>query len=281
MLAIMSAMLFAALNQTIVGTALPKIISELEGINYYSWVFTAFMLTSSVTVILVGKLSDIYGRKIFILIGIGIFTLGSFLCGLSDSMIKLILFRGLQGFGAGMIMTTSFAVIGDLFSPRERGKWQGLMTSIFGISSVLGPTLGGWIVDNADWHWVFWVFLPIGIIAFLMILLLYPSHVTRSTESIDYYGSLFITLTIIPLLLALTWGGKNYNWGSLPIISLFICTFIALMLFIYTEKRTANPVLPLSLFKNNIFSLSNIIGFVLGIGMFGAIMYMPFFLQGY
>ena len=280
MLAVMSAMLFAALNQTIVGTALPKIISELHGINYYSWVFTMFMLASSVTAILVGKLSDIYGRKIFILVGIGIFTLGSFLCGLSDTMVQLIIFRGIQGFGAGMIMSTSFTVVGDLFSPRERGKWQGLMTSIFGVSSLIGPTLGGWIVDNADWHWVFWVFLPVGVIAFLMILIIYPSHTVKTKEPIDYFGSLFISLTIIPLLLALTWGGNEYAWSSTPIVTLFIFAFIAFFFFFYTEKRVASPVLPLDLFKNKIFTISNIVNLIIGIGMFGTIMYMPFFIQG-
>ncbi|WP_077213201.1 MDR family MFS transporter [Bacillus dakarensis] len=280
MLAVMSAMLFAALNQTIVGTALPRIISDLDGINYYSWVFTMFMLTSSVTAILVGKLSDIYGRKIFMLIGIGIFTIGSFLCGLSESMIQLILYRGIQGFGAGMIMSTSFTVVGDLFSPRERGKWQGLLTSIFGISSLLGPTLGGWIVDNADWHWVFWVFLPIALVAFCMILFIYPKQAAKTKEPIDYFGSLFISLTLVPMLIALSWGGNNYAWSSSMIIFLFICSLVGFILFIYTEKRVSSPVLPLSLFKNKVFSLSNGIGFILGMGMFGAIMYMPFFVQG-
>ncbi|MBS4214705.1 MDR family MFS transporter [Neobacillus rhizophilus] len=280
MLSVMSAMLFASLNQTIVVTALPTIISDLNGINYYSWVFTMFMLASSVTSILVGKLSDIYGRKIFILIGISVFTIGSFLCGLSDSMIKLILFRGIQGFGAGMIMSTAFTIVGDLFSPRERGKWQGFMSSVFGISSMCGPTIGGWIADNADWHWVFWVFLPLGIVAFLMILFIYPSQAVKTKESIDYYGSLFISLTIVPLLLALTWGGRNYGWISSIIIFLFVCSACAFLFFIYSEKRASSPVLPLSLFKNDIYSLSNFIAFLLGMGMFGTIMYMPYFIQG-
>ncbi|WP_163100882.1 MDR family MFS transporter [Peribacillus alkalitolerans] len=280
MLAIMSAMLFAALNQTIVGTALPKIIATLGGMEYYSWVFTMYMLTSSVTAILVGKLSDIYGRKPFILVGIGIFTVGSFLSGLSNDIIQLIIFRGIQGLGAGLIMSTSFTAIGDLFSPRERGRWQGLMTSVFGLASVFGPTLGGWIVDNSDWHWVFWVFLPVGLIAFFMIMVLFPKVEAKQKEPIDFLGSIMITLTIVPLLLAFTWGGKDYDWISMPILSLLIGTLIALSLFIFVEKRAKSPVLPLGLFKNEIFTLSNIIGFILGFGMFGAIMYMPFFIQG-
>lgn len=280
MLAAMSAMLFAALNQTIVGTALPHIISELKGMNYYSWIFSIYMLCSSVTAILVGKLSDIYGRKLFILIGIGVFTTGSFLCGLSNSMIMLIIFRGIQGMGAGMIMPTSFAIVGDLFSPRERGKWQGLMTSIFGVSSMIGPTMGGWIVDNADWHWIFWVFLPVGIIAFLMIWIIYPKYERNVTKIIDYYGSLFITLTLIPFLLAITWGGKEYSWFSPQIILLFSCAVLFFSLFIFAEKKSPNPVLPLSMFKNAIISKTSIIGFILGLGMFASVMYMPFFVQG-
>lgn len=280
MLAIMSAMLFAALNQTIVGTALPTIISDLGGIEYYSWVFTIFMLTSSVTAILVGKLSDMYGRKPFILIGIGVFTLGSFLNGLSGSIIELIAYRGIQGFGAGMIMSTSFTAVGDLFAPRERGRWQGLMSGIFGLASVFGPTLGGWIVDNAEWHWVFWVFLPFGLVAFIMIWKLFPSQQVQEKKKVDYLGSLMLSLTIIPLLLAFTWGGNDFEWASFQIIGLFVLTGASLIFFIVTEKKAANPVLPLHLFKNDIFTLSNIIGFILGAGMFGAIMYMPFFIQG-
>lgn len=280
MMAVMAALLFASVNQTIVGTALPKIIADLGGFEYYSWIFTIYMLTTSITAILVGKLSDIYGRKPFILIGIGIFMVGTFMSGLSESIVDLIIYRGVQGFGAGMIISSAFTVIGDLFSPRERGKWQGIMSGVFGISSVLGPTLGGWIVDNADWHWVFWVFLPLGLVAFIMIWRLYPSMEKGEKEPVDYFGSLFLTLTIIPLLLASSWGGVQYKWSSLPIILLFIWTIISLIIFLMVERKVKSPVLPLHLFKNSIFSLSNIIGFLLGAGMFGAVMYMPFFIQG-
>ncbi len=280
MIAIMSAMLFAALNQTIVGTALPRIVSELGGIQYFNWVFTIFMLTSSVTAILVGKLSDIYGRKPFILIGIGIFIVGSLLCGTAESIIHLIIYRGIQGFGAGMIMSTAFTAVGDLFPPRERGRWQGLMGSVFGLASVFGPTLGGWIVDHIHWKWVFWVFLPFGIVAFLLILSLFPSVERKPAEKIDYAGSILITFIIVPLLLAFSWAGTKYAWDSPMIIGLFITSIMSFFLFIQVEKRAKSPVLPLSLFKNDIFTLSNIIGFMLGAGMFGAIMYMPFFIQG-
>ncbi|MQR96832.1 MDR family MFS transporter [Fictibacillus phosphorivorans] len=280
MLSIMSAMLFAALNQTIVGTSLPKIIADLGGIEYYSWVFTIFMLTSSITAILVGKLSDIYGRKPFILLGIGVFTAGSLLCGISGSILELILFRGVQGFGGGMIMSTAFTAVGDLFPPRERGKWQGIMSSVFGLASVFGPTLGGYIVDHFHWHWVFWIFLPFGFVAFAAIYFLFPSVQRKEKESIDYTGSLLLTLTMVPLLLSFTWAGNQYDWVSPEIIGLFTVTIVAFFLFVATEKRVSSPVLPLDMFKNKVFTVSNIIGFFLGAGMFGSIMYMPFFIQG-
>jgi len=280
MLAVMSALLFASLNQTIVGTALPRIVSDLGGFEYYSWIFTVYMLAASVTSILTGKLSDIYGRKPFILVGLAIFIIGTFLNGLAENIIQLIIYRGIQGFGGGMIMSTAFTAVSDLFSPRERGRWQGILGAVFGLSSVFGPTLGGWIVDHTDWHWIFWVFLPFGIIAFFLILSLFPSVETKEKEPIDYAGSIFLTLTIVPMLLAFSWAGTKYEWDSWQIISLFTFSAIALGLFILAEKKAKSPVLPLQLFKNSIFSLSNAIGFLIGLGMFSTIMYMPFFVQG-
>lgn len=280
MIAIMAAMLFAALNQTIVGTALPRIISDLGGLDYYTWVFTIYMLTSSITMILVGKLSDIYGRKPFILIGIAIFTTGSFLSGLSGNIFELIIFRGIQGFGAGMIMSTAYAAIGDLFVPRERGRWQGLMSANFGLASVFGPALGGYIVDHAPWHWVFWIFLPFGFVAIALIWKLFPSIESNKTKTIDYAGSIFLTLTIVPLLLAFSWAGTTYAWASAQILGMFIASVAAFTLFILIERKASNPVLPLFLFKNSIFTVANVVGFIMGAGMFGAIMYMPFFVQG-
>jgi EmrB/QacA subfamily drug resistance transporter len=280
MVAIMAAMLFAALNQTIVGTALPRIIAELGGMDYYSWVFTIYMLTSSVTAILVGKLSDMYGRKPFILLGIGLFVIGSFMNGTSSDIVQLIVYRGLQGFGGGMIMSTAYTAIGDLFAPRERGRWQGLMSSVFGLASVFGPTLGGYIVDHAPWHWVFWVFLPFGIVAFALIWTLFPSVPRKETAPVDYFGSLFLTVTMVPMLLAFSWAGSKYAWGSGQIIGLFGFSAVALVIFIFVEKVVKSPVLPLHLFKNSIFTVSNMAGFTMGAGMFGAIMYMPFFVQG-
>ncbi|MGM0881001.1 MAG: DHA2 family efflux MFS transporter permease subunit [Bacillota bacterium] len=280
MIAVIAALLFAALNQTIVSTALPRIIERLGGMEYYSWVFTVYMLTSSITTILVGKLSDIYGRKPFILTGIGLFLVGSFLCGTSHDIVQLIMYRGIQGLGGGMIMSTAFSAVGDLFSPRERGRWTGIMSGAFGLSSLFGPTLGGYIVDHTEWHWVFWVFLPFGFIAFFMILFMFPKTERKTGEAVDYLGSLFLTLTMVPMLLAFSWAGSKYDWDSGTILLLFGGAMAALILFIFTELKVKSPVLPMHLFRNSIFTVSNLAGFLLGAGMFGAIMYMPWFIQG-
>lgn len=280
LIAIMVSLLFVSLNQTIVGTALPRIVADLGGMDLFNWVFTIFMLTSSVTAILVGKLSDIYGRKRFIITGLLLFITGSFLCGTAKTIIQLILYRGLQGFGGGMIMSTAFTSVGDLFPPRERGRWQGLMSASFGLASVFGPTLGGYIVDHWDWHWVFWVFLPFGLVALVLIFRLFPSTSGQRREKVDYLGSLFLTLTIVPMLLAFSWAGDRYDWLSSEILGLFGFTLIALAAFLWIEAQAASPVLPLDLFRNSTFTISNAIGFLTGMGMFGTIMYTPFFVQG-
>ncbi|MCM3339298.1 MFS transporter [Paenibacillus sp. MER TA 81-3] len=280
MMAIIAAMFFSAINQTIVGTALPRIIAKLGGMGYYTWVITIYMLTSTIATILVGKLSDIYGRKPFILSGIIFFMIGAFLSGTSADIIQLIIYRGIQGIGAGIIMATAFTAVGDLFAPRERGKWTGVMTAVFGFSSVIGPALGGYIVDHMDWKWVFWIFLPLGIVAFFMILILFPKVERKQSESIDYAGSLFLTLTIVPLLLAFSWAGTQYAWGSPQIILLFAGTLVSLLIFLFVQTRVKSPVLPLSLFKNSVVTISNVIGFLMNAGMMGALIYIPFFVQG-
>ena len=280
MAAIITSMFFASINQTIVGVALPSIIARLGGMEYYTWIITIYFLAATVSTILVGKLSDIYGRKYFILSGIVIFMCGAFLAGTSTDVIQLIIYRGVQGTGAGIIMATAFTAIGDLFSPRERGRWSGLMSAVFGLSSVLGPSLGGYIVDYLAWHWVFWLFLPLGFIAFFMILFLFPRVERQESQSIDYTGSLFLTLTIVSLLLAFSWAGTKYPWGSSVIIELFAAAFTALALFIFTETRVRTPVLPLDLFKSSVVTISSIISFIMNAGMMGALIYMPLFVQG-
>lgn len=280
MIAIMAVLLFSALNMTIVGTALPKIVSAIDGIEYFEWVFTIYMLTSSITAILVGKLSDIYGRKVFILVGIIIFSLGSLLSGFSADIIQLIIFRGIQGFGGGMLMSVSFATVGDLFSPRERGRWQGALGGVFGVASLFGPTLGGVIVDHFKWSWIFWIFLPIGIVAFILIAKLYPNVEKKEKERVDYLGSFVLSVVIITLLLGFSWADSKYAWDSIQIVGLFTVSILSLALFLYIETKVKSPVLPLHLFKNSVFAISNVVAFLLGMGMFSVIMYIPFHVQG-
>jgi EmrB/QacA subfamily drug resistance transporter len=283
MIAILTSLFFAAINQTIIGIAMPRIIAKLGGMDYYSWAITIYLLTSTVSSILVGKLSDIYGRRPFLLLGISIFMIGAILSGFATDIFQLISFRAIQGAGAGIIMSTVFTAVGDLYEPRERAKWSGVMSAVFGISSVAGPLLGGYIVDHLDWHWVFWIFLPLGVIAFILILINFPKGTKRTGESVDYWGSFFLTSTIVPLLLAVSLAGdgpNKYAWGSWQIIGLFAITIVALIFFIWIQTRVKSPVLPLGLFKNSIFTVSNLVTFFLNAGMMGAIIYVPFFVQG-
>ena len=237
MIAVMAAMFFAAINQTITSTAMPRIIAILDGMDYYTWTINIYLLTSTIATILVGKLSDMYGRKPFILIGILLFMIGAFLTGTSHDVFQFITYRGIQGVGAGIIQSTAFTVVGDLFAPRERGKWMGLMTAVFGFSSVLGPTLGGYLVDHIDWHWLFWIFLPLGVVAFIMIMVLFPKVDRKPGQHIDYMGSLFLTIAIVPLLLAFSWAGTEYAWGSVQILGLLAVTVVAAAIFIFIESR--------------------------------------------
>lgn len=280
MIAIMAAMFFAAINQTIVSTAMPRIISILDGMDYYTWTINIYLLTSTIATVLVGKLSDMFGRKPFLLIGILLFMAGAFMTGTSDNVFQFITYRGIQGIGAGIIQSCAFTAVGDLFAPRERGKWMGFMTAIFGFSSVLGPTLGGYLVDHMDWHWLFWIFLPLGIVAFIMILTLFPKMERKPGESIDYIGSLFMTTTIVPLLLAFSWAGTEYAWGSAQILGLLAATVVSAVIFVLVELKVKNPILPMHLFKNGVVTISNVIGFIMNFGMMGALIYLSFFVQG-
>src|SRR5699024_6099504 len=212
------------------------------------------LLTMAVASVLVGKLSDIFGRKPFILAGIGLFTTGALLSGFSINIFYLITFRGITGLGAGIIMSTSFTAVGDLYLPRERARWTGLMSGIFGVASVLGPLMGGYIVDHLNWQWVFWFFLPLGIVAFVMIASLFPKVPRRKGETIDWFGSAFLTVTVVALLLAFSLAGSGpgeYAWTSWQILGLFGLTLFSLAAFIITETKVNSPVLPLPLFKND------------------------------
>jgi EmrB/QacA subfamily drug resistance transporter len=277
----MLAMFLASLDQTVVGTAMPRIITDLGGFSHYTWVTTVYIITSAVAIPITGKLTDMYGRKFFYIAGLGIFILASFLCGLSNSMTQIIVFRGVQGIGGGIMMANAFTVIGDLFPPAERGKYQGFMSGVFGLSSIIGPTLGGYLTDSLSWHWVFFVNIPLGILIIILFVLFFPNfRPDKLKHNIDYPGVVLLIMTIVPLMLALSWGGVEYVWGSLQIISMFTFSMVMLALFIFVESRSREPILPPSLFRNRIVAVSLLVVLFTAFGMFGSITFIPLFFQG-
>jgi EmrB/QacA subfamily drug resistance transporter len=281
LIGVVAAMLLFALDQTVVATAMPQIVRELNGLSRLSWVFTAYMLASTVTVPIYGKLSDIFGRKGLFVLGISVFMIGSILSGLSQNMIQLILFRGFQGIGAGAMMVNALAIIGDLYTPQERGKYQGVMSGIMGLGTILGPLLGGWLTDNYSWRWVFYVNIPVAIIAIAILVTAMPK-IARNTKHrvIDFSGALLISAGLVPLLLGFVWAGSQYAWGSWQIVTLLAAAGVALFAFGLVERKAREPLLSLSLFRNRVFAVSTIVTFLTSAGMFGAILYITLFAQG-
>ncbi len=274
-------MFLSSLDQTIVGTATPRIVADLGGFAHYTWLATAYLLTSTIVLPIVGRLTDIYGRKHFFTAGLAIFILGSLLCGLSQTMTQIIIFRGLQGIGGGILMANSFTVIGDLFPPAERGKYVGLVTAVFGVSFVIGPTLGGFITDAFSWHWIFYINIPLGIITIILFIFFFPHFRLDSLKHrVDYIGMTALVLAVVPLMLALSWGGTTYPWISAPVISLFALSAAAAIAFPIIEGKSEEPIVPLRIFKNRIIAISISITFLTGIGMFGSIIFIPLFFQG-
>ncbi|PCH61032.1 MAG: MFS transporter, partial [SAR86 cluster bacterium] len=291
--------MLGAMDMTILSTATPTIVAELNGLELYAWVTTAYMLTSTVLVPIFGKLGDIYGRKQILLWGISIFLFGSFLCGLSgefgdlpiigDGMHQLILFRAVKGIGGAALFTSAIGMVADLYPPRQRAKFMGLFGAVFALASLIGPTIGGLLTDHASgthfghyiagWRWVFYANLPLGLVALHMVANKMPALNTQQGGKIDYLGAFLLLIVFVPFLLALTWGGNRYAWDSLELISMFALSGVALMLFIWVESRTADAVMPLDLFQSRVFVIANLSSFVLGMAFMGAVMFMPLYMQ--
>src|ERR1022692_3593406 len=276
---LMLVMLMAALDSTIVSTALPTIVGDLGGLNHISWVVTAYLLAQTAVTPVYGKLGDLYGRKVVLQVALVVFLIGSALCGAAQSLTELIVFRALQGLGGGGLIVGTMAAIGDVVPPRERGRYQGLFGAVFGLASVIGPLLGGFFTSNLTWRWIFYVNIPIGVLAFLVLAATLPSRSDHVRHRVDYEGAVLLAAALSAIVLTCTLGGTTYKWGSPVIIVLAIAAVILVGLFVRAERRAAEPVLPLRLFSNRVFSVTSGMGLIVGFALFGSVTYLPLFLQ--
>jgi EmrB/QacA subfamily drug resistance transporter len=277
---LMVTLLLAALDQTIVATALPKVVSDLGGLSSYSWVFTAYMLASTVTVPLYGKLGDVYGRKLLMLFAIVVFLVGSALCGTAQNMTQLVFFRAVQGIGAGGLIPLAIAVVGAIIPPRDRGRYQGLIGSVFGASSIIGPAVGGLIVDNTSWRWIFYVNLPVGALALVVIWFTMPRRAPHTDRSIDWGGAALLAASSTALLLGLVWGGRQYGWSSGHVLGALVAAVLVFGLFLWFERRVRETILPFALLRDRVVSSSLVCMLLVGMAMFGTISFVPLFVQG-
>jgi EmrB/QacA subfamily drug resistance transporter len=277
--ALMLGVFLAALDQTIIATALPTIVGELQGASHLTWVVTAYLLTLTVSMPLWGKLGDQYGRKAFFQASIALFLVGSALSGVSQSMTELIAFRAIQGFGAGGLMIGAQAIVGDIVSPRERGRYLGMFGAVFGIATVIGPLLGGVLVDSISWRWVFYVNVPIGIVAVFATAAQLPGRFRRTRHTIDYLGAILLGSATTVLVLLTSLGGIDFPWASAPTVAAAVAGIVLIIAFVFVERRAAEPILPLELFRNRVFATSSAVLFIMGFAMFGGLTFLPIFFQ--
>jgi EmrB/QacA subfamily drug resistance transporter len=277
--ALMLVLLLASLDQTIVSTALPTIVGDLGGISKLSWVVTAYLLASTVVGPLYGKLGDLYGRKVLLQSAIVIFLVGSALCGISQNMTDLIVFRAIQGLGGGGLFVITIAVVGDIIPPRDRGRYQGFFGAVFAVSTVIGPLLGGFFVDSLSWRWIFYVNVPIGLVALAVIAIAFQARADHVRHTIDYLGASLLAGGLSAIVLYTSLGGTTYPWTSAQMVALIVSGFVLLAAFVFVEARAPEPILPLEIFRNRVFSVTSAVGFIIGLALFGAVTYLPLYLQ--